>query len=137
MSALPLVAMLLVAMVIVPAVLFWRRGERLALEADVDAAARRTRRELAGLSVEELKQRIRESRYFAHVEAGGAIRDTEPVRRFLSCLEAGDYRGCARALAQFAEAERSIGCTHPPLIDDFDVAAIVDELGARAPYPFR
>jgi hypothetical protein len=137
MTAVPLVALLLVAIVIVPAVLIWRRGERLALQADVAAAAQRMRRELAGLSVEELKQRVRESRYFAHAEAGGAMRDTGPVRRFLACLEADDYRGCAGALTDFPVAEKSIGCTHPPMIPDFDIIAIVDELERRALNPFR
>jgi hypothetical protein len=137
MSALPLVAALLAALVIVPTVLWWRRGERLARQANLAAATRRLKREIAGLSVAELKQRIHDSRYFAHVESGGALRDTEPVRRFLACLEADDYSGCAGALADFAVAERSIGCTHPPLIRDFDIVALVDELTARTLVPFR
>jgi hypothetical protein len=137
MSALPLVAMLLTAAVILPAVLWWRRGERRARREHVAEVAARFKREIAGLTVAELKERVRESSYFTHCEEGGCIRDTEPARRFLSCLDADDYRGCSGALADFAGAERSIGCTHPPLILDCDVAALVDELAARAPYPFR
>jgi hypothetical protein len=137
MSALPIVAMLLTAVVIVPAVLWWRREERRSRRLHIAAVEERLRREIAGLTVGELKARLRESSYFAHREPGGCMRDTEAARRFLVCLDADDYRGCAGALADFAGAERSIGCTHPPLIADCDVATLVDELTARAPYPFR
>jgi hypothetical protein len=137
MSALPIVAMLLTAVVIVPAVLWWRREERRSRRLHIAEVEQRLRREIAGLTVGELKTRVRESSYFRHCEPGGCIRDTEPARRFLSCLEADDYRGCAGALRDFADAERSIGCTHPPLIADCDVATLVDELAARAPIPFR
>jgi hypothetical protein len=137
MSALPIVAMLAVALVVVPSVWLWRRSEGRARRENVERVRRRMRREIAGLSVEELKQRIRESGYFRHVEEGGALRETRTVRQFFACLDGDDYCGCAGALGRFVAAERSIGCTHAPMIEDFDIAAMVDELAARAPHPFR
>ncbi len=133
----PLGSALLVAAICAVGAAVSQRNERRALREHADAAERAYARTIAALAVPELKRRIRESRYFAHAESGRALRETHIAREFLERLEADDFARCRQMLAAFAAAERSIGCAHPPLVDDFDFVPLLDELGRRVPHPFR